>query len=124
MLVDFTNMLRPIASSRGVSLIVSVDPCAPREIITDAKRLLQCLVNLASNATRFAKGGHVELRYLAVPEAPQREVECNLSPPRSPGGEEQCAAMQDSAAGTPVRLLFQVVDSGTGIARTDLMGLF
>lgn len=54
-------MLDEEASEKGLSLVVEIDPDVPRQIVTDAPRLNQVIINLISNAIKFTSAGSVRL---------------------------------------------------------------
>ncbi len=51
------DMLDHLAAKKGVELTLFTDPTIPEEVLSDALRLRQVLVNLASNAIKFSSGG-------------------------------------------------------------------
>jgi len=65
---EFTDALLDILQARaymkGVRFAFVVDPDLPDELIGDAGRLRQVLLNLADNAIKFTKEGCVEVRWL------------------------------------------------------------
>lgn len=75
------------ASARGLELLVQIDPTAPWALHGDPHHLRQVLVNLMSNAVKFTERGRIVLRIA-------------------------CTAELDDCA----RLLFEVEDTGIGIA--------
>jgi len=86
------------AAEKGIDLAYRLDPEAPAEIVGDAVRLRQILVNLVGNAVKFTDRGGVLL-------AVDREV----AGARSGSGE---------------RLHFRVLDTGIGIPEEQLPRLF
>ncbi|MBA2659159.1 MAG: PAS domain S-box protein [Nitrosospira sp.] len=62
------NMLESLASRKGVELTLFLDPAIPEEVLGDALRLRQVLVNLTNNAIKFSSGqqesGRVSVRAL------------------------------------------------------------
>lgn len=55
------------ATSRGLTLDVTVDSSLPDEIVSDPKRLLQIASNLVSNALKFTSHGRVAAHMEALP---------------------------------------------------------
>jgi two-component system sensor histidine kinase RpfC len=87
-IVDLVAILRVQADRRGLVLGVDVSPLVPYALRGDWQHLQQILTNLIGNAIKFTEHGHVLLRVgLAGPETADT-----------------------------VRLRFEVIDSGIGIA--------
>lgn len=84
------HLLRHVAETRGLRLMIDTPPPGLGKLIADPSRLEQVLVNLANNAIKFTKAGEVRL---SVAVLSQRELE--------PG---------------TVGLRFAVTDTGMGIA--------
>ncbi|HVY48809.1 MAG TPA: response regulator [Minicystis sp.] len=63
------------AHEKGLELVAHVDPDAPEELVGDPVRLRQVLVNLAANAVKFTRAGHVRVEVAArAPEAGEVEL--------------------------------------------------
>ena len=90
--------LLPLATSKGVDLTVFVDPEIPERVFTDDIRLRQMLYNLVGNAIKFS-GGSSERKGRASLRA-------------------------QLAQATPLRVAFQIIDNGIGIAPETLRTLF
>ncbi len=58
---DVIQSLLPQAHGKGLTLTLSVTPDFPHQIITDARRLRQILMNLVGNAVKFTDRGEVAL---------------------------------------------------------------
>lgn len=50
------------ARKKGVKLAVDIDPSMPRELVSDARRLRQVLMNLVGNAVKFTPRGEVRIQ--------------------------------------------------------------
>ena len=83
------------AASKGLELIVNVEPQITGRVFGDPQRLRQCLVNLVSNAIKFTKTGEIVIEVRSQP---------------SSSGTEQ--------------IYFEVRDTGMGIAKKTLDTLF
>jgi two-component system, sensor histidine kinase and response regulator len=83
------------AATKGLELIVNVEPQITGRVLGDPQRLRQCLVNLVSNAIKFTQAGEIVI-----------EVRC------------QQVANGDSLT------YFEVRDTGMGIAEKTLETLF
>jgi signal transduction histidine kinase/DNA-binding response OmpR family regulator len=100
LLSTIEDMLSLRAESKGVQLIFERDPNLSRYINTDEKKLRQVLINLLGNAIKFTDQGGVTLRVktLEEPDQPDRP---------------------DSHS-----LLFEIEDTGAGIAPDEIDGIF
>jgi CheY-like chemotaxis protein/anti-sigma regulatory factor (Ser/Thr protein kinase) len=97
------EMLRSRTEKKGLKLILEWDPALPTHVRTDVAKLRQVLINLLSNAIKFTEKGRVTLR------ARRRE-----------GGERVCGA----EAASPIRIEFEVEDTGIGISPEDRERVF
>ncbi len=94
LLDNLEDMFHLRAEEKGLRLIVDCDPSVPQYVRTDESKLRQVLINLLGNGIKFTQEGGVALR------AGYREEE------------------------TGSRLMFEVEDSGPGIAAEELEVLF
>ena len=95
MLNDAISLVRQRAVTKGLELKTDIDTELPEEVSGDRMRLAQVLLNLLTNAIKFTDRGHVTLR-------------------------AQLADFTD----TSYLLLFEVEDSGRGIAEEQQQQIF
>jgi PAS domain S-box-containing protein len=93
------NLLIGMAEKKDITLTLFIDPAVPAQVLGDALRLRQVLINLVNNAIKFSSGhshaGRVSLRVLLV----------------EPSSEK-------------VTVEFQVIDNGIGIDAATQARLF
>ncbi|MGE0875517.1 MAG: ATP-binding protein [Burkholderiales bacterium] len=98
MVEGICTSLLSVASAKGVSLSLFIDPRLPAQVWSDATRLRQVVYNLVGNAIKFSAGR-----------------------PEQPGK----VALRIEAGGTaPLRVAFSVADNGIGMAPDTLNSLF
>lgn len=107
LLRSLEEMLQLKARSKGLELIFNCDLTVPRYVKTDENKLRQVLINLLGNAVKFTDRGSVILRVKAKP------VE-----------NEQNAVKPDCLVVNSQQLMFEVEDTGSGIAVDELGHLF
>lgn len=56
---DAIDLVNPMASQKGLELLLYIDPDVPRIITSDITRVRQVLVNLLSNAIKFTEKGEI-----------------------------------------------------------------
>lgn len=66
------DILRPVASEKGLDLTVNYASGLPRTVRADDGRLRQILVNLVGNAVKFTASGRVDVRVLCASTNPYR----------------------------------------------------
>jgi signal transduction histidine kinase/CheY-like chemotaxis protein len=91
---EVVTMLQPRAQAQGLLLNCQVDPGMPNQIVADALRVRQVLLNLIGNALKFTEHGSVDVRLHFRP------------------------------AGDECQLIIEVEDTGIGIAPEALPHLF
>jgi signal transduction histidine kinase/ligand-binding sensor domain-containing protein/CheY-like chemotaxis protein len=97
-LVDgLVALLGPQAAKKGLALRSEVSPDVPARLVGDPQRLRQVLTNLIGNGSKFTDHGEIRIEVICV---------------------------ESSDPARPVGLRFSVVDTGIGIAETDLARIF
>jgi len=107
LLHDIEEMFRPRAEEKRLLFLVERHERLPRVICTDEGRLRQILLNLLSNAMKFTTAGSITLRADLL-DTPEKWPDMPLEPLSEPH----------------LRLLFEVEDTGIGIAPEELPSLF
>ena len=98
------GMLALKAESKGLQLTIDLDANLPQYIYIDNQKLSQVLINLLGNAIKFTNQGTITLR-AKKPETDNIEQ------------------TQDTPSSTST-LIFEIEDTGLGIAPSELDGLF
>ena len=93
--LSVVTLFRGNAESRGLALTLEIEPAVEEWVICDAQRLKQVLLNLVGNAIKFTESGEVQLR---------------LRPCEAKVGH--------------VGVIFEVRDTGIGIAADAMPALF
>jgi signal transduction histidine kinase/CheY-like chemotaxis protein len=97
------EMLGLKADAKGIELKIERDLNLPRYINTDDKKLRQVLINLLGNAIKFTKEGSVTLR-----------VSSAISH----------SSLERGNTDEPYELIFEIEDTGAGIAASEIESLF
>jgi signal transduction histidine kinase/FixJ family two-component response regulator len=100
---EVMSVFRPLAIKKGLRLEACQETDVPRELVGDASRLRQILINLVGNAVKFTDAGSVVLTI----ETGQDET-----------GTAPTGAIREH------RLRFVVRDTGIGIPRDKIQAIF
>ena len=113
--LNVASELEPLISERGLNLSIAVGASLPR-VRTDPTHLRQILVNLIGNAVKYTPTGGIAVRarLIGAPEG---------AAARRPGGEDP-TLLNRSPDRRRIWIALQVIDTGIGIATTDLERIF
>jgi CheY-like chemotaxis protein len=113
LLNSIEQMLQLKAQSKGLQLTFLCSNDIPQHVQTDESKLRQILINLLGNAIKFTQQGSVTLRVRLGTRDWRQARFSNASPtfPTSPTSNSQS-------------LLFEIEDTGQGIASSELDSLF
>ncbi len=98
LLTDTIEMLRMRAEAKGLRLALDQSSSFPRFVNTDAAKLRQIIINLVGNAIKFTERGEISIKLSVL--------------------------SQQSHDGNLLPLLFEISDTGPGIAPGDVEHLF
>ncbi len=121
LLYSIEEMLRLKANFKGLQLFFECAPDLPQYIQTDEGKLRQVLINLLGNAIKFTTKGSVMLRVRLATGETQRLGDSGM---RGRRYEEEISKQQTTNNKQPITILFEVEDTGPGIAREELNQLF
>ncbi|NJO41712.1 MAG: response regulator [Cyanobacteria bacterium RU_5_0] len=122
LLTSLEEMLQIKARSKGLLLIFDRASEVPQYIQTDEGKLRQVLINLLDNAIKFTQIGRVRL-WVGV--EPPKKVPLHSDP--SGEASDPSIGLQPRSPSVTLpatRLWFEVSDTGSGIAPTELNDLF
>lgn len=97
LLEDITELLATQAHNKGLELVLNLPVSLSGMVRGDSERLRQVLVNLLGNAIKFTQQGEVQLKL---------------------------SRQEPRKADEPMRLLFEVIDTGPGIAVEQQQSIF
>ncbi|KAF9932793.1 histidine kinase osmosensor [Linnemannia zychae] len=139
---DVCDLLVPLASRKGLELIILLDNNLPVQMIGDPDRMKQILMNLIGNAIKFSTSGSVVIKYwheirkresIPVKKTPQSVLDILAGKCRldyfNAGGVEQLrrrVAVESDALhlGDEVSLHCSVTDQGIGMTAEEQKMLF
>ncbi|WP_264211595.1 response regulator [Leisingera thetidis] len=89
---EVVMLLQPTARDKGLALLVDYDLFLPTRFVGDPGRIRQVLTNLAGNAVKFTKEGHVTLRVTGITSPDDKQCTVHIS-------------IEDSGIGIPAEKL-------------------
>ena len=119
--LNVASELESLVSEKGLALSITVGASLPR-VRTDATHLRQILINLIGNAVKYTPVGSVSVRarLLGAPE----EIGARTPTPRAGMDDPSAAALLAKAPRSGIWVALQVIDTGVGIAASDLARIF
>src|SRR5436190_2940811 len=119
--LNVASELESLVSQKGLALSITVGASLPR-VRTDPTHLRQILINLIGNAVKYTPSGSVSVRarLLGAPE----ELGARTPMPRAGMDDPSAAALLAKAPRSGIWVALQVIDTGVGIAATDLTRIF
>ncbi|MGD1805748.1 AAA family ATPase [Dapis sp. BLCC M126] len=115
---ELEDLLHIAAENQGLTLIFDHEDDVPQYIYTDETKLRQVLINLINNGIKFTSEGGV-----SVTVAPQKESPSNLLFEK--GENEKYPLNPTLERGeNKGKIIFEVRDTGTGIAEDEMSKLF
>ncbi|NJN68461.1 MAG: HAMP domain-containing protein [Chloroflexaceae bacterium] len=107
---DVEKMFLIRTQEKGLQLVVDCAPDVPTSLYSDERKLRQVLINLLSNAVKFTQEGGITLRVRR----------------QEPGSRSQDDGVIEPSLPNPglQSLVFEVADTGPGIAPDELPTLF
>ncbi|KAJ8455529.1 hypothetical protein OPV22_035116 [Ensete ventricosum] len=107
---EVINLIKPIAAVKTLSVFVTLAPDLPSCAVGDEKRLMQTILNVAGNAVKFTKEGHISITACVARSDSSRD-------PRAP-------EFSPVPGDRHFYLRIQVKDTGCGISPQDLPHIF
>jgi signal transduction histidine kinase len=122
--LNIASELESLVSEKGLAFSITVGASLPR-VRTDPTHLRQILINLIGNAVKYTPAGTVSVRARLLGAPP--EFSARMTPIYSTAAVAEdriAAALLTRAPRSGTWVALQVVDSGVGIAASDLERIF
>ncbi|MGZ8158961.1 MAG: PAS domain S-box protein [Methylobacter sp.] len=117
-LSNLTSIINVKAEQKYLAFLCDIAADVPRGIRVDETRLRQVLLNLLSNAVKYSEQGQIRLR-VTVLKSDTVDLSNTKPSPEGEGAKVPAATILE-----PVRLRFEVKDSGIGIDAGQLETIF
>jgi two-component system sensor histidine kinase/response regulator len=129
LLQTLREMFQIRAEAKRLSLQFDLAPDLPQYVLTDEGKLRQVLINLLGNAVKFTQRGGVMLHVRAEGGGDGEEEDGEKGDGEKGDGNIENSPIQTSTlktqtASSPLTLLFEVEDTGCGIALEEMDRLF
>lgn len=122
--LNVASELESLVSEKGLAFSITVGASLPR-VRTDPTHLRQILINLIGNAVKYTPAGTVSVRARLVGAPPGTDARLTPTRVSTPTGDETLpSALLARAPKSGTWVALQVVDSGVGIAPSDLERIF
>ncbi|MBF0378109.1 MAG: response regulator [Desulfamplus sp.] len=123
-----SNLLSFSAREKNLSLLLDIDSNIPEFGIGDPHRLRQILTNLAGNAIKFTKSGHIIIKAELVKDSKieSLDIDCNgveLQTEKTKSGKTTVEVVKRDNP-HECKLSFEVHDTGIGISKEEQDKLF
>ncbi len=122
LLKSLQDLFQLRAETKGLQFRCTWTDSVPQFIRADEGKLRQILINLAGNAIKFTQTGWVLVQVSQASTPPPSAADATSDRPSATPDAEK-PSTESQSAGT-CRLLFEVKDTGPGIAAHNLTGLF
>ncbi|WP_435236575.1 two-component sensor histidine kinase BarA [Psychromonas sp. PT13] len=117
------NLLAPSVHEKNLELSMMIDSNVPSEVIGDAMRLQQILMNLIGNAIKFTRKGHIEIQIQRIDAALDDDNKVTLKMMISDTGigisEQQQAQLFEAFAQADTSITRRYGGTGLGLVITQ-----
>ncbi|MFZ2406624.1 MAG: PAS domain S-box protein [Methylobacter sp.] len=115
---NLTSIINVKAEQKHLAFVCDIAADVPRGIRVDETRLRQVLLNLLSNAVKYSEQGQISLR-VTVLKSKAVDLSNTKPSPEGEGAKDPAATILE-----PVRLRFEIQDTGIGIDAGQLETIF